>query len=475
MSRSKPLADLTNGQLLESGVFPDQHPLKAPLWLESYNVNFANGKVSKGLGWTVPFDTTLTDPIRGVAAQHLSDDTKRFHFGSESKAGFWDGTTVVVATNKFTGFPWSFASWGDWMFVSNGENRMRVWQRETLNPVPGTPFAYASIIIKDPQAPFLLALNTSNGSRFVEWCDFDDPMSWVVAAETSAGNLNLRELEGPIKAASHLGTRITVFGADSMHFIQYVGGQTVFGTKGGPTKIGAVGKAAVVSDGIYNYGFGKRGVWKTDGAQVYYLDNGVLKDWLQDNINWDLAYLTTAYLNERQNRVDFWFPIGNEVSAGWGFDLAKGSWTFLNYGMTAVHELDVYDNAIGGRPDGSVVFLEDGYDRAGEAHPSYLQSKPILLGTTTQWAIIDEYKVLLSSLAGAGCEVRVGAQPDLDTSITWDAWQTGITSMESLWPAWPVPTGIYISFAIRSVGVGDYWEFSGFKLFGSGNGQDVDE
>lgn len=78
-------------------------------------------------------------------------------------------------------------------------------------------------------------------------------------------------------------------------------------------------------------------------------------------------------------------------------------------------------------------------------------------------------------LAGAGCEVRVGAQPDLDTSITWDAWQTGITSMESLWPAWPVPTGIYISFAIRSVGVGDYWEFSGFKLFGSGNGQDVDE
>lgn len=475
MSRAKALIDMTKGDLIASGVFPDQHPLMAPLWGDTYNVTFTGGKAKKALGWTVPFDTTLTDPIRGVTAQILSTDITRLHFGSESKLGFWDGTDVVIANNIFTGFPWTFVSWGDWMFASNGTNRIRVWQGSALNPVPNAPFSYAEIIIKDPQAPFLLAMNTSNGSRFVEWCDFDDPLLWDVTVNTAGGNINIRELEGPIVAAAALGDRTAVYGRDSLHFIQFIGAPNYFGTKAGPKKVGAVGKLAVASDGSFNYGVGKRGVWRTDGVQVQYLDIGRIKEWINDNVNWDLAHLTNVYINERQNRLDCWFPVGLEVLAGWGYDLVSGSWTFLNYGITAASERDVYDNAIGGRPDGTVVFLEDGYDRAGEAHPAYLQTKPMQLGSTTQWAVVDEYKVLVDKLQGTGCEVRLGAQSNLDEAIVWQDWQVAPTSMESLWPIAPVPQGIYISFALRSENIGEYWELSGFKLFGAGNGVDTDE
>lgn len=481
--RRAPILTINQPNLLLSGINSSAHPLDAPLWVDGENVNFSDQRVWKNRGWTAPFTTGVSVPIRGLQDQRLTSGVQEFFFGTTSNLYKWNLATVASVGSGYTGAlnetvstpaaSWSFVDWGDWIIATNGTNPAQVYKGTSFANLAGTTFTKAEILIK--YATFVIAMNTSNGENMIEWCSSDNPELWSPASDNSASNLRLRDTSGPIRAAAMLGNQIAVYTTKGLWGVQFTGTPFWFGRRKLLPTIGAVGKMAVVEEGRFNWGVSRQGIWRTDGVNYEYVDDPI-SDWIDDNVNWDQASKIVAYFNEEQNRVEFFFPTTTgEPTVGWACDVQTRTWTYLNYGRTSAIPSNVFQYPMTATSGGNIYYQEFGVNADGAAQTARLRSKPLTLGSPSAWFTVDEFKVLVSNYSGTGLRLRFGIQNRLNDAISWGSWIAINNSMDSYFPPFNSVSGVYLVFEIESNAIGDDWQFGGIVLYGSGTGTDIDD
>lgn len=463
---------------LASGLWPSTQEEQIPFWRFGQNVVFRDGGVQAAMGWRAPFTSPTKLPVRGLVQQRRQNLTQRLYYGDAEGLYMWalggsavrlgggfQGIVNETATRKAT--HWSMLSWGDWVLATNGVDPVQWYDGSTLTPLVTNddeplPFSYAEILMK--RGPHVLAINTSNGYNWVEWCSQDDVRDWEVTPENSAGSLVLRDLESPIIAACELGDRIALYGSDSMHIISYIGAPSYFGWVPALNGIGAVSKHSVVAVGRRNFGFGRQGFWMTDGVNMKYIDDPAMRAFVQNNVNWDQISKVCGYHNEDTSEVRWFLPFegSNEPNKGFGFNYNTGLWTIYGYGRTSAIERQVFKWPVAGDAEGRVYFHEVGHDAAGEALRCEVISRPVEFGNREALKYIDAIKVGVHGLNGR-LFMQIGMQDRLSDRIRWSQAYVIEHGNE---PIYPHLSGRWITFKFWSEDPEAQWSLHTIAAYG---------
>lgn len=476
--RAQPIFAAVAEEVLPVGLALDRHPLNGPLWIELNNVEIRAGGLRRAKPRALLISPT-TKPIRGMGQLETASGVKRLYFGVFDTLFGYNFVTTDT-TGPFTGVQhqtlaqratsWSFADWGDWMIATNGLDPIQVAKNSNaFEPLAGAP-ARAEVVLKS--TVFLLAFNTPLGADMFQWCDANNPENWTVSTTTSAGNQRIRDLDGPIVAACPLGSEIAVYGEEQLFRVGAREAPFWFGVTRGPNGIGAVGKMAVCSDGRLNYGVSRQGIWMTDGFTYEYIDTlpgREMQRWLQDNVNWAQASKIVARRNELAGTIDFALPLGTslEPNTVLRWHIRDKHWTQLTRAMSSADERRVTSSPVSATPGGHILLDEQGSAWAGDDAEARATTRPLMLGTPHVAAYIDEVQVLTRT--PGTLQWRLGVQLNLDDPIDWTPWASALPNMETHHVRLE---GTYFTFQVRSTSATDVWDFSGFLLYGAGDGLD---
>lgn len=363
------------GPEVTTGAHPSLPNDQIPFWEDASNLIFYEEGVTAAPGHFLLFDKLDANAKLGLIEAEILQDTvrkKTLFSGTQAKlTRFVSGDTVETDVSRASGgaygvgaslhqtanklaLLWSFAQWGEWVLATNGHDKLQLYRGNVVAPQKfadllqtgggALPFTYAQIIRR--VKTHALALNTSNGADLIEFCANDDLFQWTETEFNSAGTLPLRNLNSQIMAAEDLGQAgLGVYGRDQMHLVEYIGAPLYIGERKLLDNIGAYGKAAVVSVGIYHYGWGPRGIWRTDGNQVDYIDNPSVRDYIKKNLNKDQSSKIVAWPLINYGGVVFFFPSGTSLwpDIGLFFSYQNNSWWRLDFGRTAGTAGTVFD------------------------------------------------------------------------------------------------------------------------------------
>lgn len=380
----KPLLKLRRE--LATGLWPAISHERAPLWKDGRNVVFTSRGVETVPGWLSAFTPVGTAPVRGMAQQRRSDLAQRLFWGDPANIYMWDAVNVSTVGTGYTGSQdetvtqpatvWSFVVWGDWVLATNGVDKPQIYQGTSfaaMDTLTTMPFTTAEIFVKLKY--HVIALNTSNGFNMIEWSDTGDPLTWTPATNNSAGNLLVRDLEGPIIAAAPLGDRLALYARDSMHLLSYVGPPYTFGYQPALNGIGAISKQAVIPVGRYNYGMDRHGFYRTDGVSFERIDTPALREWLLARVNFDQGSKICGYHSEALESVIWWYPTtGAEPDEGVVYNYRTGAWSVLGFGRTSAIERQVFKWPVAADSSGKVYFHENGTNADGSPLSCWIET-----------------------------------------------------------------------------------------------------
>lgn len=358
-----------------TGTHPSLPNDRVPFWKETSNVIFHELGVVAAPGHFLLFDKLDSGPKLGLLEAEILADTvrkKTLFSGNPTKLmRFVEGDIIETDVSRAvggaygTGAPlhqtpnnnallWSFAQWGEWALATNGWDKLQLYKGNVAAPqkffdlqqsgAVALPFSRAQIIRR--LKAFAVALNTSNGADLVEWCDLDDLFTWTNTQLNQAGSLPIRNLNSQIMAAEDLGNAgLGVYGRDQLHLLSFIGAPDVFGFDKLLDGLGAYGKAAVAPIGAYHYGWGPRGIWRTDGSQIEYIDNPSVRDFLKANLNHEQSSKIVAWPLVNYSCVVFFFPKVGSLwnNAGLCYSFANGTWWQFDFGRSAATAGTVFD------------------------------------------------------------------------------------------------------------------------------------
>jgi hypothetical protein len=435
--RQLPCFIATQDELLASGHQPDRHGLKQALWESASNVYFADGKVRRKKTEALAY-TGAAFPVRGIGQLRDSSGQRWLWTGAGGSIHRWEfgapelilagyGAYQADQTSIADPTVYDFTPYGNWMIVNDGiqprifkpgtPNTFNVWGGE----VPQGALMYMKVM------SFILAFGYDTRKTRVGWCDPDNIDTWTAAPTNLAGSLTIDEFDTPMRTAAKLGTAVAVYGADQMSFIRYIGGTSVFGFNPGLDGIGAIGKAAVATDTRVNVGMSRDGAWWTDGNTFKFIDEGIIKDYFQDNINWAQGGKICVSRNDATSCFEFRFPKfpSMEVNEAWSWNPTSGGWSQLPFAGSQATERRLFDYPIVGGVDGKVYLGDFDYSAA---QPLALSTKPLMLvqedGSNRGTHIVshvDELELWLKD--AAFIEARVGCAEEPEGPWEWDDWR----------------------------------------------------
>lgn len=479
MLRRTPLFQALQRERISSGLQPDLHPALRLLWEAAENVTFFSGKVVRRLAPALAFDAGA-DQIRGLSQMQDSNGVRWVWAASGGDVVRWYGPApeaiVTMAwqendTSALRATFFDFTHFGDWTIINSSNGPAKLHK-------PGiglTDYADApqNVIAFQKKFNFMLAFGYGPRGTRVGWSDADNIEEWTAAADNAAGALSLEELNTPIRAAYRLGSASSVYAEDQMALVTYISAPFYFGGKVVLDGIGAVGKMAVTGDGAVNYGVGRRGIWWTDGNTYRYIDEGFLRDYLQDNVNWTQASKIVAVRNDYNGCFEFSFPMGAELenSEGWSYDPRTGGWSPVPP-FSSKDERKLFQRVLVGDVNGNVSY--DEFDEDAPA-PLVLTTKPLLMQVQSEQGLtdihttsrIDELVVLMKECVGI--EFRIGTAHNLGLPFEWTEWKT-MGGADTTYLLDFVPDGVYVKLDFRSTM--DNWKFNlqGFMIFGEVEG-----
>ena len=473
-ARRVPVLLETDPARIASGLQPDRHPLGSVLWEVGDNAKFYSGKIRR----LVPASTVAdfgAGVVRGIAQQQTADGVRWIWASSGAVVSRWYGPSVEnihtfadhevnqSSTEQATFI--DFTAYGDWTILNNSINAAQVYK-----PVGPTKAEYAAGIIPlrfMKMYSFVLAIGWDVQGKSVGASDSVDVEDWDFESTTNTANsLVLEDLETRIRAATYLGKNVAVYAEDQMGLIYFAGAPAWIGRQMGPNGIGAVGKAAVCSDKQLNYGISRNGIWRTDGQDYGYIDEGILHDYLQEGVNWGQGSKCLAFRNDVNRTIEFHFPMGaaTEPSEGWAFDPATGGWSKVP-GVTFADERRLFRRPLVGFSDGVIKLLED--NTALTAALS-LKTKPMLVQRDDGSPLhadtkVDEVELMLK--AATAVEFRYGVQDSAAEATTWSEWYACSVGMQ-LVQLENMPSGTLHRLEFRSTAAVWVLDLQGFALFG---------
>lgn len=507
MTMDIPLIELGPKEI-SSGLMPGLNKLAVPVWETAENIDFdlfgahtskgrevaqyqsilfddAPGNFDSAAGTfdeyaaRVPAYLGTNKEVVGIIPILRSNKSRLIFAGTRDKLYTFNGATKTTSTTTFTGIKdsaggykatlWSMADFGDWALATNGLDAAQICKNTTWAALSGTTFTWAQIFRK--YGPYLLAINTSNGARLVEWCHASDVELWTPAADNSAGNLPLSDLSSDPVAAEHLNNFLAIYAEDQMIRFVYRPNAFVFGTDGVPIRgIGAVSKASVVPAGPVHYGIMPQGIFKTDGLTMSWVDYPSLGTWLIRNVNWDQRAKIIGWHNAERKQVRWAVPLVGSLDNNYEicYNYVTGAITFGTLPVTsAAIGQDVFSYPILGGYNGSLFFSNNVFSDNGNAVTRTLQTKPMDFGARTEWKYTDVVQTEMDVISGNGPTVELGWQERLSDPITWSTPEVVETGQ---FQNFIRVSGVFISLRYRSQGVNDNWNLSGFKIFGTRDG-----
>lgn len=386
--------------LMQSGLFPDL-PNKNPTFFEGgENIIFREGSVQPVPGQFLIFTLGTGNPPTGLYSQ-IVDAEPLLTVGTvgalyrwtadggvvEDKTGF-SGSFRATSTNPAT--RWSMCPWGNWTIATNGRDKPQVYKTTGFEDMATAAPDTAEIVVN--RSPFLVFFNTDEGYEYIEWCDRDDIETWAASASNWAGNLPVRDLPGPINCALNYRGETAFFTEETMHMLNFLGAGNVFGQRKLLEGIGTVGKHAAVQAQGMVYGFGPRGIWRTDGSQYSYIDPDVVRSFVYKDIAYEQRSQVVAWHDVSLGTVAFFYPEnGRQANSNCvAFDYRHNVWTVygmrrtavdvgqaLRYEVTGTYQGEVLYQSVSGQPPtlpvGNLAVNDSGTIKAGYGEAGYGQ------------------------------------------------------------------------------------------------------
>ena len=473
-------------QKVGSGLQPDMHDIHKVLWAEAESVSFQHGRVRRRKPATLAITVDSAKPIRGISQLQDSNGVRWIWGNAGDLVKRWYGPSVdlidtytnwsedqgVLYNASFT----DFVPYGDWMVFNNSRNTPRVYKPS--GPSVGALGNIATAITTDivtmmKKFDFMLAIGYGADKRRVGWSDSGDIEEWVPATDNAADSLTIDEFDTPIRAAARMGDAIAIYCEDQMAHLNYVGDPFWFGYKAKLDGIGAVGKRAVASDGRINVGVSRNGVWWTDGISFRYIDEGFLRTYLQDNVNWDQASKIVAARNDVSGCFEFSFPTGasDDPSEAWGFDPRTGAW----YEVPVFSDKDerrLFDRPLLGSLDGKIYYDED----ASSDNSLVLKTKPLLAMLQTENGMIDIHNAVhcqyidVMLKTASNIQMRIGSCNEPGGTYTYSTWIDLLAGYYTYPVPRGVPSGVYHKLEFQSTSTTWDMDLQGFMLFGNVEG-----
>lgn len=447
MLRRTPIFSALDPALVSSGLAPDIHPAKAPLWVTGTGVEFVNGKVRHKKG-NLRLVEASTSPVRGIIQHRLSNGEVAVWWMQGGQLWRWDQFSLQVM-KSYGGLPinWpyiDFTSYGDWMFINQGIGNIEFFNGATFSVMAEMP---SNVRQLRKHLSFLLALGIGTKGTGVAWSDANDISKWVPGRTNTAGALYIDEFEGGIMAGEPLGPVIAVYSENQMALVSFIGSPFYFGQKVMLTGIGAVGGEAVTAAGGLNYGVSRQGIWVNDGTEFRYIDDGRLGDYLQDNVNWAVAPKILTVRNDIMRTIEFHFPMegSTELNEAWSFDPATKGWSKVPAVSYYTEELAL------GLPLQATQLgrLEKVGGQNFSIEPLLLQTKPMLMQlqsgaglSDVHFAVkVDEVELLVHDVRSV--QMRVGSSMEHDGTIHWSSYITLEQGKSTYRVPAGVPDGVY--------------------------------
>lgn len=433
MLRRTPLFTAVNPAVVSSGLMPDRQLVQTVLWAEASGVRFYDGKVKHKRGNT-ELVAVGSLPIRGIGQQRLLSGQRAVWIGEGPNIWRMVGSTPA---NVFTFPAWAeeggfaapptfydFTMLGDWTFINSGIGAVRWWNGSEIKTISEMP---QNILQLEKKYSFLLAFGTGARKTGVAWSDADNVEKWLAAPANTAGELFIDDFDGPMVAVSKLGENSVCYAAEQVALVTFLGEPFYFGQRVVLDGIGAVGKMAVASNGRINVGVGRNGVWLTDGQEARYIDEGMLHDYLQEDVNWNYAEKIVCARNDRTGCFDIYFPMRDStvINEGWSFDPRFGGWTpILPVQLQSARR--VYEQPLISPAPGVISRLE-----AQDVQPNELKLKtrPLLMQVQGENGLtdvhtdcrVDEIELLFKD--AQNIQFRVGVSHDPKAEPDWIAWE----------------------------------------------------
>lgn len=486
MLRRTPLFQATDRQLVSSGLQPDLHPVQKLLWEVADNVIFYQGKVRRRKPNSLIVSTGVANPFRGLAQHRLAAGTRKLWMATISGGNVlhiydWDGVTVTDRLSTTVGVKdettlapatyIDFTALGDWMVFNSGIVKAHL----SKNPVISQPADWPALAVQyTKKLSFLMALGTGPRKTGVAWSDSDNWEVFTPLASNLAGELTIDDFDTGIVCGRPLGNAIAVYAEDQMGLVSFVGDPYVFGQKMGLDGIGAVGKFSVCTDPSGNYGVSRNGCWWADGNSFRYIDEGFLRDYLQENVNWGQKSKIVCSRNDFRGTIEFYFPMGlnTEVSEGWSFDPRTGGWSKVP-AAAMMDERRLFAKPLVGLNDGKVYLLDDDPNVAGVLN---LETRALLMQVQDPSGLRDlhtESRVdeldLLAKVA-TNVEVAVGVSDgSADGTYQYTNWMPVVPQSQTYKLDF-LPSGVYFKVKFRSIAMNWDLDLQGFELYGQVEG-----
>lgn len=444
-----------------------------PLWIDGENVFFTEkGVTSMPDTTTIANNATIAEPSGVIVAERIVDATEAAFVYLGNLTKLLRVTTAGVITDV-TGTPytgdsddfWSIIDYGTQVFATNNKD-----QPQLLNDTVGTnnfanlgaDFTTAKVFVR--RGPHILAFNTSINDRGFVWANAKDPTDFTPTSENDAGDLIIRELESAIMAAAPLGDRIAVYGIDSVYLVSFIAGELTFGYKPAAKGIGASTIHSVVPVGKTHFGISNGRAWQFDGANVQFIDEPFVKEWLKSVIKEKVV----GYHHSEKNVV-IWHFLGTAASGqqdnGIMYDYVNKTWSPLNFGRNAGFAsgllnfpITVETNRINREFQG-LTFIN-----------GRIRTKPLDMGVPDQIKHVDNLRINYNApQGGPSMQVRVGTQDGVDDAITFSALQDVPEGNELIEVR---VAGRYITIEIDEKSVSDLpWELFKIEIYGSLDGE----
>lgn len=365
MSRQQ-LGDFT--EVLNSGIFLDPGNDAVPLWADGKNIVFDAEGPRPVHGFSrIVLDRPTDNPIRGMLQAKVGTKDYIF-FGDENDLFRWDRagdvvTNVSKSSGAYSGAYWSLSQWGDWILATNGEDAVQIYKDGTGNFVDlthdlgGTLTAEIVLTTK----VYAILFGTDSEGRTIRWSDEDDVEAYSPALDNAAGDLFIRGIETPIRAAVNFGQGAVFYGINSAHLLRWTGPPYYFGEEVLPGNAGVLGKNAVVAVRGTHFGLGLHGPWAmVPGENPQPLATPAVRNYMYNDLDFDNADKSVVWYDQQQELIIFSYPSmedgTGEPTRSIALSLESQAWSPLDFAPTAADASPVYQYTSAGDYLGAIYW-----------------------------------------------------------------------------------------------------------------------